>query len=130
MTAHKSCKLIVYYDGSCPSCVRDRTFYEQMAGSKKDEVEWCDITGKEDVLRQEGIDPKQALQELHVKTPTGRVVRELDAYIILMQRTRLLKPLAWLIGLPLIRPALARLYHFMVQRRLRRTGRLSEPPEK
>lgn len=95
-----------------------------MAGKKKDEVEWFDITGQEDVLRQEGIDPKLALQELHVKTPEGQVVSELDAYILLMRRTFWLKPIAWLIGLPLIRPLLAKLYHHLVQRRQRRTGRL------
>lgn len=124
MTENNARKLTVFYDGSCPSCIRDRGFYEQMAGNKRDEVEWLDITGREDVLRQEGIDPKLALQELHVKTPEGQVVSELDAYILLMSRTFWLKPIAWLIGLPLIRPLLAKLYHHLVQRRLRRTGRL------
>ena len=124
MTTNNTHKLTVFYDGSCPSCLRDRAFYEQMAGNKKDEVEWFDITGQEDVLRQEGIDPKLALQELHVKTPEGQVLSELDAYILLMKRTFWLKPLAWFIGLPLIRPLLAKLYHHLVQRRLRRTGRL------
>jgi len=41
-----------------------------------------------------------------------------------MGKVPLLKPLAWLIGLPLIRPLLARLYHRMVIRRLQRSGRL------
>ena len=124
MTGKNTHKLTVFSDGSCPSCVRDRAFYEQMAGSKKQEVEWCDITGKEAALREQGIDPKLALQELHVKTPEGLVVSELDAYILLMKRTFWLKPMAWLIDLPVIRPLLARLYHYLVQRRLRRTGRL------
>lgn len=123
MAETDSQKLTVFYDGACPSCVRDRALYEQVAGNKH-QVEWCDITGKEATLREQGIDPKLALQELHVKTPEGRVVSELDAYILLMKRTFWLKPLAWLIGLPLIRPLLARLYHYLVQRRLRRTGRL------
>ena len=124
MTDKRSDKLTVYYDGSCPSCVRDRAFYEQLAGAHKDDVEWCDITNKEDLLREQGIDPTLALQELHVKTTEGKVVSELDAYILLMKRTFWLKPLAWLIGLPLIRPLLAKLYHYLVQRRLRRSGRI------
>ena len=49
---------------------------------------------------------------------------ELDAYILLMSRVWLLKPLAWLIGLPVIRPALAKLYHKWVSERLERTGRM------
>lgn len=125
MTEKNVRKLTVFYDGACPTCVRDRAFYEQVAGNKKDEVEWCDITGQESALRQEGIDPELALKELHVKTPEGHVVSELDAYILLMKRTFWLKPLAWLIGLPVIRPLIARLYHFLVQRRLRRSGRLN-----
>lgn len=124
MTQNNERKLTVFYDGACPSCVRDRAFYEQVAGSKKHEVEWCDITGQESALRQEGIDPELALKELHVKTPEGQIVSELDAYILLMKRTFWLKPLAWFIGLPLIRTLLARLYHYLVQRRLRRSGRL------
>ena len=55
---------------------------------------------------------------------TGRILCELDAYILLMDRVPLLKPLAWLLGMPVIRPLLARLYHWMVIRRLRKGGRL------
>ncbi|MDD2740006.1 MAG: hypothetical protein PHR94_13835 [Methylomonas lenta] len=44
----------------------------------------------------------------------------MDAYILLMNKVPLLKPVAWLIGLPLIRPILVRLYHWQVNRRLRR----------
>jgi len=36
----------------------------------------------------------------------------------------LLKPLAWIISLPVIRPLLSRLYHRMVTNRLERTGRM------
>lgn len=117
-------KLFVFYDGACPSCVKDRERYERLAGREGESVEWVDITGRDEELEQVGIDPQAALQELHVQDQRGRIYKELDAYILLMSRTRWLKPLAWLIGLPVIRPALAKLYHAMVARRLRRTGRL------
>jgi len=55
-----------------------------------------------------------------VKDAQGRIHREMDAYILLMSRVPVLKPLAWLIGLPLIRPTLAWLYHRWVGRRLER----------
>lgn len=117
-------RLRVYYDGSCPSCIKDRERYEQLAGDKADQVQWIDITGRDEELKRKGIDPDTALQELHVEDERGQIHRELDAYILLMSRVPVLKPLAWLIGLPVIRPLLARLYHWMVNRRLRRTGRL------
>ena len=112
-------KLTVYYDGACPKCVRDRATYEKLSGSSADQVCWFDITGQDRQLHELGIDPQKALSELHVRQPDGRVVSELDAYILLMNKVQLLKPVAWLIGLPLIRPFLAKLYHWRVNSRLR-----------
>jgi len=115
-------KLVVFYDGSCPSCIKDRERYEKLAGETGESVEWLDITGKDEQLRAEGIDPDKALRELHVKDAQGRIHSEMDAYILLMSRVPVLKPLAWLIGLPMIRPILARIYHYMVNRRLEKSG--------
>lgn len=116
-------KITVYYDGACPSCVKDRRNYEKWAGKRADSVDWFDITDREHELKQLGIDPQKALTELHVCTVDGRIISELDAYIALMQHVPLLRPMAWLIGLPLIRPLLARYYRRMVLRRLKRQGR-------
>ena len=116
--------ITVYYDGACPVCVRDRRRYEKLAGRRGDEVRWFDITGRDEELRALGIDPRKALTELHVRDETGRVLSELDAYILLMGKAPVLKPLAWLIGLPVLRPFLARHYHRSVLRRLGESGRL------
>ena len=111
-------KLVVFYDGSCPTCIKDRRWYEKLAGKTGESVEWLDITGRDEELRAEGIDPHRALRELHVKDAQGRIHREMDAYILLMSRVYLLKPLAWFIGLQFIRQGLAWLYHRWVSRRL------------
>ena len=116
-------KVTVYYDGACPSCIRDRELFERLAGKGGQQVCWFDITDRDDELRSQGIDPDKALRELHVRDGDGGVLTELDAYILLMNKVQLLKPLAWFIGLPMIRPWLSRAYHDMVERRLRRTGR-------
>lgn len=117
-------KITVYYDGACPRCVRDRRNYQKLAGKGGETVCWFDITGREDRLREMGIDPYKALTELHISDGNGRILSELDAYILLMGRVPLLKPFAWFLGLPVIRPLMARLYHWTVIRRLRRSGRL------
>jgi len=117
-------KIIVYYDGACPKCVKDRQNYEKLAGKSGENVCWMDITGQEEQLREIGIDPHKALTELHVKDENQQILSEMDAYILLMSKVPLLKPLAWVIGMPLIRPLLARIYHWQVNRRLRRSGRL------
>lgn len=117
-------ELCVFYDGACPSCVKDRQRYERLAGRTGESVTWVDITGRDGELEALGIDPQSALQELHVRDRHGKVHREMDAYILLMSRAGPLRPLAWLIGLPVVRPVLSRLYRAWVSRRLRRTGRL------
>ena len=117
-------KITVYYDGACPKCVKDRRNYERLARKKKHDVIWIDITGKEDELREIGIDPQKALTELHIKDENQKIISELDAYIVLMDKVPVLRPLAWFIGLPLIRPLLSNIYHWRVNRRLRRDGRL------
>lgn len=116
--------ITVYYDGACEKCVRDREKYEAMAGESGRDVEWFDITGKDDALINLGIDPHLALTELHVRDSDGNILSELDAYILLMRPVPRLAPLAWLIDLPLIRPLCAWLYHSMVTRRLRKSGRI------
>lgn len=114
--------LTVYYDGACPKCIRDRDTYQKLAGATDEQICWFDITDQESQLRELGIDPQKALSELHVRDADGRIVSELDAYILLMNKVPKLKPLAWLISLPLIRPLLAKIYHWQVDRRLRARG--------
>jgi predicted DCC family thiol-disulfide oxidoreductase YuxK len=117
-------KIIVYYDFACPKCVKDRRAYEKLAGKAGVNVCWTDITGQEARLREIGIDPKKASTELHVLDEQQLILSEMDAYILLMSKVPLLKSLAWLIGLPPIRPLLAILYHWQVTRRLRLRGML------
>ena len=117
-------KITIFYDGACPSCIKDRQSYEKMSGKDGEDVCWFDITGQDDHLRDLGIDPHKAMTELHVRNEHQQVVSELDAYILLMKRVPLMKPLAWLIGLPVIRPLLSSLYRQMVNRRLKNSGRL------
>ena len=117
-------KITVYYDGACSSCIKDRQNYEKLAGKNGDDVVWIDITGKDDALRECGIDPHKALAELHIRDENLKILSELDAYIVLMGKVPILKPLAWFIGLPLIRPLLSHIYHWQVNQRLRRDKRL------
>lgn len=122
--SQERCKISVYYDGACPSCVKDRKNYERLAGQNRHDVIWIDITGKDNELCKIGIDPNKALRELHIKDENQNIISEIDAYIVLMRKVLILKPLAWFIGLPIVRPLLSRIYHWQVNRRLRDDGRL------
>ncbi len=116
-------KICVLYDGSCPSCVQDRRTYEKWAGPGAEDVAWVDITGRDDWLRAQGIDPRRALLELHVIDAKQQVHAELDAYILLMRRTRVFRPLGWLLARRWLRKPLGYLYRAWVVRRLKREGR-------
>ena len=111
--------ITVYYDGSCPKCVKDRCNYEKLAGKAGSNINWFDITGQDERLREIGIDPQKALRELHVKDEDQQILAEIDAYILLLRKVPLLRPLAWLIGLPFIRPMLSKIYHRQVNGRLK-----------
>lgn len=117
-------KITVYYDGACPSCIKDRKNYEELAEKGGEDVCWFDITGQDTYLRGIGIDPHKAMTELHVRDENQHIYSEIDAYILLMARVPKLKPLAWLIDLPVIRPLLSSIYRWMVNRRLKKSGRL------
>lgn len=116
--------LKVYYDGICPGCRRDRARYERWAGEAVKRVAWCDVTEHQQELRDKGVDPQAALLSLHVEEEGGPIREGIDAYILLMRRVPRLRPLAWLIGLPGLKPLLRRLYDGWVRRRLAREGRL------
>jgi predicted DCC family thiol-disulfide oxidoreductase YuxK len=117
-------KITVYYDGACPRCVRDRARYERLSAKSGESAQWVDITGRDAELCQLGIDPQAALRELHVRDALGEIHRELDAYILLMSRVPILRPLAWLIGLPGVRPVVSWLYRTSRVRGLRATHRV------
>lgn len=113
----------VFYDAACPGCVKDRAWYEKRVG-QGEQIQWLDINSREQELKSLDIDPVQALLELHVQDEQGRILRELPAYQLLLSRLPGYRWLAWLIGLPLIRPTLSWLYRKWVRRRLKKEGRL------
>ncbi|MBZ5488908.1 DUF393 domain-containing protein [Halomonas aquamarina] len=123
MSTHACIK--VYYDAVCPSCRRDRRRYARWAGERASDIQWCDVSEHHDELRARGVAPDEALKSLHLALPDGRLVQGIDAYRVLMARVALLRPIAWLIGLPLVKPALRALYDGWVKRRLKQQGRWS-----
>jgi len=48
-------QITVYYDGACPKCIRDRQSYEKLSGQSGEDVCWFDITGRDNQLRELGM---------------------------------------------------------------------------
>ena len=113
----------VYYDAQCPLCRQERRRYERWSGRHAKDIGWLDVSEHEQTLRAKGVDPAVALRSLHIETAQGQLIEGIDAYRLLMKRVPLLVPVAWLIGLPGIKPALRTLYDVWVKRRLQKQGR-------
>ncbi|GMG85756.1 thiol-disulfide oxidoreductase DCC family protein [Biformimicrobium ophioploci] len=117
-------KLLVYYDGACPTCVRDMAAYRRLAGRAAENVEWFDITGQDDALRERGIDPVAALRSLHVRDRNGQLLEGMPAYAALLREIWWCRPLAAAMLFPPLRAPLEKVYRRQVDRRLCRSGRM------
>lgn len=117
-------KITVFYDASCPSCVKDRANFERIAGKRAALFEWFDITDQDEALQELGIQPLAALRELHVQDTNGTIYSEIDAYSLIMRRIPILIPIGVLINLPIIKQVLGYFYRKSVDKRLRCEGRL------
>jgi predicted DCC family thiol-disulfide oxidoreductase YuxK len=76
--------LKVYFDGLCPLCSREISYYRKKAGA--DAIEWIDITSDGFDARSEGLDPQKVQEFFHVKDETGRLIVGVDAFIEIWSR--------------------------------------------
>lgn len=113
----------VFYDAQCPLCRKERRRYERWSGRHADDIGWLDVSEHEQLLRKKGVTPATALRSLHIETAQGQLIEGIDAYRVLMRRIPVLMPVAWLIGLPVIKPVLRAVYDAWVKRRLQKQGR-------
>lgn len=113
----------IFYDAQCPLCRKERRRYERWLGHEADDIGWLDVSENEQMLRDKGIDPGMALRSLHIETAQGELIEGIDAYRVLMRRISLLVPVAWMLGLPGIKPGVRALYDRWVKRRLQKQGR-------
>lgn len=120
--------LVVLFDGACQTCIEDRDRYQtwlsQQTFDGRIRVYWLDLNQAPEVLAQFNIDYQSAIVELHIIADGHRIVKELDAYILLFKQLSWGKPIAWLIGLPLIKPLLAKYYRYRVNKRLKTSCRI------
>jgi predicted DCC family thiol-disulfide oxidoreductase YuxK len=68
----KTTKLTVFYDGTCPICEREISFYRCRQGA--DEVSWVDVRGSSDDEVAPGLSRNRALARFHVMHPAGTYV--------------------------------------------------------
>ena len=61
----------VYFDGACPLCAREVSFYQRQAGAQN--IAWVDASGSPDGALGTDLDACDALKRFHVRDETGRL---------------------------------------------------------
>lgn len=108
----------VFYDGMCGLCSREIAVYRRM--DRKGRFDWVDISRHPERLEAVGVSYDTAMREFHVCDGEGRVHTGVDAFVILWRGIGLLKPLAFLVRLPVIYPLVKGAYQQFAQWRLKR----------
>ena len=101
----KAEKLTVFYDGACPLCDREISFYRGRRGSE--DLSWVDVSVTSDADVAPGLSKNQALARFHVMQADGTLVSGGRAFAELWAALpgfrpwgRLLRnrPLAWILN--------------------------------
>ena len=74
-------KTTVFYDGACPLCQREISFYRRRRGA--DNVIWIDVSGSVDAEIAPGLTRDQALARFHVINTAGKPVSGGEAFACL-----------------------------------------------
>jgi predicted DCC family thiol-disulfide oxidoreductase YuxK len=92
-------KLTVFYDGSCPLCVREIGLYRSLKGA--DALAFIDISRCADTIVVPGLSKDAAMRRFHVMRPDGRISSGGPAFAHLWAA---LPRLRWLGRLFLVKP--------------------------
>ena len=86
--------LTVYYDGSCPACLREIRFYKARGTA---DIVWTDVSRTHDP--GDGLTRAQALARFHVRLADGRLKSGAGAFLEVWDRLPLFRRIS-----PLLRP--------------------------
>lgn len=73
--------LTVFFDGACPLCQREISFYRRL--SEDGSVRWVDVETTETCYLPEGLTRDDALARFHVQTGSGEMLSGARGFIAL-----------------------------------------------
>jgi len=88
----------VYYDGGCPVCAREISFYQRRPGAEC--LAWVDLTRAEDAALGPGLSRAAALARIHVRRADGRLIEGAAAFGEIWRCMPGLRWLGLLLGVP------------------------------
>ena len=99
----------VYYDGKCGLCQKEISHYKKIA--TEGQFIWSDIAHDAAPLSQLDVSQMDALRRLHATDRNGKLHIGVDAFILIWGQLPTCRPLAILVGLPVVRYIAAMLYN-------------------
>jgi predicted DCC family thiol-disulfide oxidoreductase YuxK len=112
--------ITVYFDGHCGLCRREIGFYQKIASQQA--VLFVDLAKHPDSLAKDGVEALDALRILHVRNDQNRLVTGVEAFRVIWKAIPPFGLLAFLTGLPIIRPIAESAYARFAARRFVRLG--------
>jgi predicted DCC family thiol-disulfide oxidoreductase YuxK len=108
----------IYYDGTCRLCsgLIERVEHSAQAGSFE--------PIRNSTALPDGITYDAAQRDVYVRGRDGRLYRGADAVLHVLSHYPLLRPLAWICSLPLLKQLSAVLYRLIADNRYRIWGRI------
>jgi predicted DCC family thiol-disulfide oxidoreductase YuxK len=72
-------KTIIYFDSGCPVCARGAAHWQRRDWARR--TAWVDLMDEPDALAAEGVSFGAAMETLHVRDRSGRLVVGGDAFL-------------------------------------------------
>lgn len=91
-------RLEVFYDGGCPVCRREISFYRTRPGAES--FDWVDVSAGDPAALGSGLTREAALARMHVRRPDGMLLSGAAAFAAMWQRMPGFQWLGRLIAVP------------------------------
>lgn len=111
----------VYFDGGCPICSREISFYRRQPGA--DKISWVDLTTCPDSALPQGISRQTAMARFHVATAAG-ITSGAAGFLVLWRALPRFRWIGRLLSLPPLPWILERGYRIFL--RVRPTRKLDD----
>ena len=99
----------VYYDGACPLCQREISWFKRQAGGEK--IQWIDVSCLNTETILPGLSRSDALKRFYVRLSDGSIVSGSKAFISVWKVINRLKPFGRILDQNIILFVLEKFYN-------------------
>lgn len=100
----------VHYNGDCPVCRMEIGHYQERVAKAGLPIAFNDVAQDVGDLAAHGVAAETAKSRMHATDSSGRLIEGVDVFLLMWRQLPGFRWLAWLVGLPGIRPVAAFVY--------------------